>query len=172
MRRSKPVERPDFATRDRSLRIFMDGAYLRPSTGSIATSTRICAVIWIIVPIPARHEADLPNPVQRSLSIECASCCQSRTRTRSRTPAPSPDARRSVPRMPAWLPSFGGSEFRRAASSAPYSPAAEDEPPNTRRVAGPVPPQPATASPAASSDADGYLGTAPARVEIAQLVRE
>ena len=33
-------------------RISMDGAYLRPSTGSMATSTRICGVIWIIPPLP------------------------------------------------------------------------------------------------------------------------
>ena len=67
-----------------------------PSDGSVFLNSM---KLW------AMREAGLPNPVQPSPSIECASCRQSRTRTRSRTPAPSPDAWRSVPRMPACLPS-------------------------------------------------------------------
>src|ERR1017187_1445421 len=106
---------------------------LRPSTGSIATSTRICAVIWIIVPLPAMHEADLPNRVRRSPSIEYAACFQSWTRTRSRTLPPPQDAPQSVRQMPAWLPSFALPELPRAASSVPYSPAAKAEQPDADR---------------------------------------
>src|ERR1035441_1476742 len=47
---------------------------LRPSTGSMATNTRICAVIWIILPYPARRAASRPNPVGRPPSSGCASC--------------------------------------------------------------------------------------------------
>src|SRR5258708_12909288 len=85
-------------------------------------------------------------------STECASCCLQRTRTRSRNPPSSPNGPRSVQRMPASLPSFCDPERRRAASSALYSPAAMDELPNTHHVGEPTPPQPPTASPAASSD--------------------
>jgi hypothetical protein len=145
---------------------------LRPSTDSIATSTPICAVIWIIVPLPATRETDLSNPVQRSTSNESASCCQSRTRTRSHNRPPSPAPQRPTRRRPAWLPSFASPELRRAASSAPYSPAAADERLNTHRVAGPVPPQPATASPAASSDGAGHCETHPTAVVVARSDQE
>ncbi len=47
---------------------------LRPSTGSMATNTRICAVIWIILPHPARRAASRPNPAGRPPSTGCASC--------------------------------------------------------------------------------------------------
>ena len=45
MRRPGPRKWPFLRVRTARLRISMDGAYLRPSTGSMATSTRICAVI-------------------------------------------------------------------------------------------------------------------------------
>ena len=77
-------------------------------TGSMATNTRICAVIWIILPHPARRTASRPNPAGWPPSSECASCRRLRTRTRSRSPPVSPGAGPSVPRMPAWLLSVGG----------------------------------------------------------------
>jgi hypothetical protein len=172
MRRSQLVERPDFATSDRSLRIFMDGAYLRPLTASIATSTRICAVIWIIVPIPASHEEDLPSQVRMHPSTEYASCCQSRTRTRSRTPKSTPNEKRSVRQTPAKRPSWKQSQLHQAASSIAHSPTAEGVQPHASHVAGQAPSRIAIATQAASSDAHGCLETAPVRVEVEQLVRE
>jgi hypothetical protein len=59
---------------------------------------------------------------------------------------------------------FRAPELRRAASSAPYSPAAADERSNTHRVVGPVPQQPATTSRAALSDAAAYCETHPTAV--------
>jgi transposase len=44
----------------------------RPSTGSIATSTRICGVIWIIVPFFARHTAPHRDPPHVDESGEIA----------------------------------------------------------------------------------------------------
>jgi len=156
---------------------------LRPSTGSIATRTRICAVIWIIAPIPARHETDTSNPASSCPSTECASCFRAWTRTRSRTPPSSPDEKRSVPQTPASSPSWPvwkspprpsweqPQQLRPDASSIAYSPAATDEQPNTNRVAGQAPPQTAIANPEAASDTDGYPGTAPVGVGVARLAR-
>src|SRR5271168_4459821 len=118
------------------------------------------------------RETDLSNPLQRNSSTECASCFQSRIRTRSRNPPSSPDGQRSVQRMPAWLPSSGSPERRRAASSVAYSPTATDERPHTHLVAEPVPPQPATASPAASSDAAACCETHPTAVAAARSHQE
>ena len=144
---------------------------LRPSTGSIA-STRICAVTWIIVLLPARREEGLPSQELPNPSTECASCRQQETRTRSRTPAPSSDVQRSARQTPVRLPSSALSQLHPVASSTAHSPTAAGELPNTNRVAAPVPPQTAIATPAAWSEADGYLETAPVRVEVEQLVRE
>src|ERR1700692_1669843 len=105
-------------------------------------------------------------------STECASCCLQRTRTRSRNPPSSPNGPRSVQRMPASLPSFCDPERRRAASSAPYSPAATDELPNTHHVGEPTPPQPATASPATSSDVAERCETHPTAVATARSHQE
>src|SRR5690349_9659621 len=44
----------------------MDAAYLRPSTASIATSTRICAVIWIIA---VSRGAQQTSPIRRDGSF-------------------------------------------------------------------------------------------------------
>src|SRR5713226_309729 len=74
--------------------------------------------------------------------------------------------------MPAWSPSFGGLELRRAVSSAPYSPAVADARRNTHRVAGQARPQPATATPAASSVAAGCCETDPTAVVTARLARK
>src|ERR1035437_1028685 len=85
------------------------------------------------------HEADLPNRVRRSPSIEYAACFQSWTRTRSRTLPPPQDAPQSVRQMPAWLPSFALPELPQAAFSVLYSPAAKAEQPDADRVPAPVP---------------------------------
>src|SRR5437016_2019791 len=74
--------------------------------------------------------------------------------------------------MPAWLPSCGGVEPRRAASSAPYSPAAAGARRNTHRVYGPARPQPATAPPAALSAVPGCCETDPTAVATGRLIRE
>src|SRR5271165_2800489 len=147
---------------------------LRPSTDSIATSTRICAVIRIIAPLPARREASLPNPAQRNSSTECASCFQPRPRTRSHTPrpSPSPDAQKSVRRKPARLPSFALPKLRLAASSVPYSPAAKAEQPDADRVPAPVPRQPAKALQAAWFDAAEGFETDPIGVATERLPPE
>jgi hypothetical protein len=136
-----------------------------PSTGSTATSTRICAVIWIIVLHPARHEANLPSQASTSPSTECASCFQPRTRTRSRNPPPTQDAQRPVQRMPAWSHSSQNSLLRQAAFSTAHNPTEEDEQLNTSRAAEPVPRQPPKAVPAASSVAAACCGIDPTGVE-------
>ncbi len=142
-----------------------------PSTGSIATSTRICAVIWIIALHPARHGEDLPSQASTSPSTECASCFQPRTRTRSPNPPPTQDVQRPVQRMPAWLPSYQDSLLRQAVFSTAHNPTEEGEQRNTSRAAEPVPRQPPIAVPEASSVAAGCCETDQTGVEAEQLVR-
>jgi hypothetical protein len=67
-------------------------------------------------------------------------------------------------RMAAWLPSSSDQERRRAASSAPYSPAAADEATEYTPCCRPAPPQPATVSPATSSGAAVCCETHPTAV--------
>src|ERR1700731_2726781 len=74
--------------------------------------------------------------------------------------------------MPAWAPFVGGWKVRRAVSSAPYNPVVVGARRNTHRAAGPVRPQPATATPAASSAATGGCETDPTGVATARLTRE
>src|SRR5712691_7344384 len=78
----------------------------------------------------------------------------------------------SVRRTPAWLLSVGGLEFRGVVSSTPYSPAEAGARQNRHRVAGPVRPQPAKATPATSSAAAGYCETDPTGAATARLARE
>src|ERR1019366_926332 len=118
------------------------------------------------------HEADLPNRVRRSPSIEYAACFQSWIRTRSRTLPPPQDAPQSVRQMPAWLPSFASPELRRAASSVPCNPAAADGRLNVHHVAGLTPPQTAKAPPATSSDAAVCCETHLTAVAAARLDQE
>src|SRR5579859_4589847 len=105
-------------------------------------------------------------------STECASCFQQRTQTRSRNPPTSPNGLRSVQRMQAWLPSSWDPKPPRAASSAPHSPAAADERPNTHHGAGPTPPQLATAPPAVSFDEAACCETHPTAVAAARSHQE
>jgi len=70
------------------------------------------------------------------------------------------------------VPSSARPKLPRAVSSTAHNPTAAGERPNTNRVAAPVPPQTAIATQAAWSEADGYLETAPVRVEVEQSVRE
>src|SRR6266581_810458 len=63
----------------------MDGAYLRRSTASTATSTRICGVIWIIFLLPAKPAASYPNPVPILWSPRAS--CRERTPTPLHTPS-------------------------------------------------------------------------------------
>src|ERR1035438_7512013 len=145
---------------------------LRPSTGSIATSTRICAVIWIIVPIPASHAEGLPSQVRTRPSTEYASCCQSKIRTRSRTPTSTPNEKRSVRQTPAKLTSLRPSQLHQAASSIAHSPTAAGEQPHTSHVPEPVPPLTARSLPEASPDAAECCETPPTTVAIARSARE
>src|SRR5580704_2461461 len=71
--------------------------------------------------------------------------------------------------MPAWLPCAGRWELHRGASSAPYSPAVAGSRRNIRRIGGPVRPQPATVTPAASSVSAGCCEIDPTDVAIARL---
>src|SRR5713101_2226928 len=105
-------------------------------------------------------------------STACASCLSWGPRPRSSILPASLDAARSVRRTPAWLLSVGGLEFRRVVSSTPYSPAEAGARQNTHRVAGPVRPQPATATPVASSDAAGCRETDPTGVATVRLAQE
>src|SRR5258708_3185847 len=78
---------------------------------------------------------------------------------------------RSSRRTPAWLPCAERWERHPFAFSGPYSRAAEGVRQDIRRIVGLVRPQPATATPAASSVAAGYCGTDPTGVVIAKLPR-
>src|ERR1035441_8349688 len=73
--------------------------------------------------------------------------------------------------MPARLPSFGRTEVPQVASSAPYSPTAEDEQPDADRAPAPVLLPPAKASQAASSDAAACCETHQTVVAIARLAQ-
>src|SRR6202521_5666975 len=100
-------------------------------------------------------------------STGCAFCFHSVRQTRSRTPPAASHAVRSVRRMPAWLP-YVGWELRRAASSAPYSPAAAGARRDICRIVEPVRPQPATATPVAWCGAVGCCETDPTDAAIAR----
>jgi hypothetical protein len=73
---------------------------------------------------------------------------------------------------PGWMPFAGGWKVRQAVSSAPHSPTEAGARRNTHRVAGPVRPQLAKATPAVSSVAAGCCETDPTGVATARLVRE
>jgi hypothetical protein len=116
----------------KTLRISMDGAYFRPSTGSIATSTRICAVICITGLHPARRATGSPSLVERWISTGRASWFPAQTRTRSHTLPVLRSGAVLVPRMPV-VPAFAADQpFRQAASSASYNPAAAAAPSGKR----------------------------------------
>src|SRR5579872_3573331 len=109
---------------------------------------------------------------KRRPSTGFASCSRPRTRTRPhilrvvRATAP------PIPRMLAWLLPAERSETRRGVASASYSPTVADARRDTRRVVGPVRPQPATAIPEALSAAAVYFEIAPTGVAVARLVLE
>ena len=145
---------------------------LRPSTRSIATSTRICAVMWIIARLPARHGASLSNQALLNPSTEFASCRQLRTRIRSSTPTSPQDEKLSAPQTPARLALWGYPQRPRDASSIAYSPTPTDEQPNTRRVPGPVPQRPAIRPQEASSDVAGCCEAHPTAAATGRLARE
>jgi hypothetical protein len=65
----------------------------------MATSTRICAVIWIIARCPARRAADSSSRAKRRHSNGCAFCCRRRIRTRSDTRECRPAWERPAPRI-------------------------------------------------------------------------
>src|SRR5580704_14607966 len=95
------------------------------------------------------------------LSTEYAPCYRATTRTRSNTLLASLKVVRSVRRMLACVFFVGDGKLRRAGSSAPYNPAADDARRNTRRVLGPVQLQPATPNPAVSFPAVGCYESHP-----------
>ena len=78
---------------------------------------------------------------------------------RWRTPPAAWHGVQSVRRMPAWLPSVGGWEFRRGVSSALYSPAAANAQRDIYHAAWPVRPQLTTVAQAVSSVAVECCGT-------------
>src|SRR5580658_514420 len=73
--------------------------------------------------------------------------------------------------MPTWAPFAGDWKVHQAVSSAPYNPAVAAARRNRLRVAGPVRPQPATATPVAWSAAAGCCETDPTGVATARLAR-
>ena len=87
-------------------------------------------------------------------------------------PRKTPNEERSVRQTQAKLTSLKPSQLHQAASSTAHSPTAEGVQPSTNRIAGQAPSLTAIATQAAWSEADGYLETAPVRVEAEQLVRE
>jgi hypothetical protein len=122
-----------------------------PSTGSIATSTRICGVIWIIV--LARHAATPPNPAACWSCSGCAAWGRAPTQTPLRTRPCSLVRHRSVPGIelaPSSGFAWGLHPTRSSVFSACSSPAAANVRPRIFRGAGPAPLPIATSTQGAS----------------------
>jgi hypothetical protein len=153
----------------------MDGAYLRPSTGSMATNTRICGVIWIIPLLPARRAANSSSPVGSRLVFECASCCHAKTQTQSATLRSSSVAPLAPQRRAGLVFGFAsvvGFASQGAASSAPHNPVAAGAPFDKCHTAVPVRPQRSRMTPAIASAVDSNYEIGSAVLEAVQSVPE
>jgi hypothetical protein len=141
-----------------------------PSTGSIATSTRICGVIWIIV--LARHAATPPNPAACWSCSGCAAWGRAPTQTPLRTRPCSLVRHRSVPGI-ALAPSSGFAWELRLTRSSVFSvcssPAAASVRPRIFRGAGPAPLPITTSAQGASFVVGGLNETAGAELEALRL---